>query len=217
MASIIKASQPSHHHGESPLRLDELPGDNVAPGGGSAARAADVLARAHQQADEIRRRAEEEGRAAGLLVAEQVLGEKVDRHLATSVCAVEAAVARIQTAQSEWLAHWERVAVHVAVKIAERVIRRQVAQTPEITLTLVREALQLAAGSAEIQLRMHPDDVETLGQHAQRLAAELGRLGKVDLVADPTIAKGGCRVDTRFGAIDQQFSSQLARIENELT
>jgi flagellar assembly protein FliH len=217
MASIIKASQPLRCHGESPLRLDELPGENVAPGSGSASRAADILARAHQQADDIRRRAEEEGRAAGLLVAEQVLGEKIDHHLATSVCAVEAAVARIQAAQSEWLAHWERTAVHVAVKIAERVIRRQVEQAPEITLTLVREALELASGSAEIQLRMHPDDVETLGQHARRLAAELGRLGKVDLVADPTIAKGGCRVDTSFGAIDQQFSSQLARIENELT
>ncbi len=217
MASIIKASEPRHFHGESPLLLDELSGENVAPGCGSASCAADILARAHQQADEIRRRAEEEGRAAGLLVAEQVLGEKVDHHLAASVCAVEAAVARIQAAQSEWLAHWERTALHVAIKIAERVIRRQVEQSPEITLSLVREALELAAGSTEVQLRMHPDDVETLGHHAQRLAAELGRLGKVDLVADATIAKGGCRVDTRFGAIDQQFTSQLARIEHELT
>ncbi|MEX2112372.1 MAG: FliH/SctL family protein [Pirellulales bacterium] len=217
MASIIKASEPQLSGAESLFRLDELVGDSVAPGGSAASRAADVLAQAQRQAGEIRRRAEEEGRAAGLLVAEQLLGEKIDRHLATSICAFDAAVARIHAAHDEWLAHWERSAVHVAVKIAERVIRRQVDRTPEITLDLVREALELSAGSADIQLRMHPDDVETLGHHAQRLANELARLGKVDLVSDPAIAKGGCRVDTRFGTIDQQFTSQLTRIENELT
>ena len=36
-------------------------------------------------------------------------------------------------------------------------------------------------------------------------------------MADPEIARGGCRVETRFGTIDQQFEAQLARIEEELT
>jgi flagellar biosynthesis/type III secretory pathway protein FliH len=55
-----------------------------------------------------------------------------------------------------------------------------------------------------------------LGDQAQRLAAGLSRLGKVDIVADSAIVKGGCRVDTRFGSIDQQYHAQLARIEQEL-
>ena len=33
----------------------------------------------------------------------------------------------------------------------------------------------------------------------------------------PAITPGGCRVETRFGTIDQQFETQLARIEEELT
>ena len=33
----------------------------------------------------------------------------------------------------------------------------------------------------------------------------------------PSITPGGCRVETRYGAIDQQFEAQLARIEEELT
>jgi flagellar assembly protein FliH len=212
MASIIKAHEhPSDGRGAA-FHLDELAGEAVAPGSGAASRAADVLSRAAQQAGEIRRRAEEEGRAAGLLVAEQVLSERIDRQMTASI----AAVTSIQAARDEWLAHWERTAVHVAVKIAERVIRREVANTPQITLALVREALELAAGGADIKLRMNPDDAKALAQHADRLAKELTHLGKVELVADPAIASGGCRVDTRFGVIDQQFASQLARIESEL-
>jgi flagellar assembly protein FliH len=217
MASIIKAHEHASERQAAAFQLAELAGEPVAQGGCATSRAADVLSRAAQQACEIRRRAEEEGRAAGLLVAEQVLSERIDRQMAASIAAAEAAVARIRAARDQWLAHWERTAVHVAVQIAERVIRREVAKTPQITLDLVREALELAAGSADIKLRMHPDDVKSLGQHTDRLLKELTHLGKVELVADASISTGGCRVDTRFGVIDQQFTSQLARIESELT
>ena len=81
---------------------------------------------------------------------------------------------------------------------------------------LVREALELAAGSGSIQLRMHPDDLAVLGSQVELLTGELARLGTPEILADPTIEKGGCRVETRSGSIDQQFAAQIARIEQEL-
>jgi flagellar biosynthesis/type III secretory pathway protein FliH len=63
---------------------------------------------------------------------------------------------------------------------------------------------------------MNPDDLAAFGKRVRHVAGELGRLGDVKIVADPEITKGGCRVDTRFGTIDQQFEAQLARIELEL-
>jgi flagellar biosynthesis/type III secretory pathway protein FliH len=50
----------------------------------------------------------------------------------------------------------------------------------------------------------------------QAVVRELAPLAQTELVADPQISAGGCRVETRFGVIDQQFESQLARIEEEL-
>ncbi len=49
------------------------------------------------------------------------------------------------------------------------------------------------------------------------LLAEFSALGPTEIIADAQISRGGCRVDTRFGVIDQQFEAQLARIEEELT
>lgn len=216
LSTVIKASESADLGDAAPYHFDAR--DNFSPANVAAARigAAEILARAERDAAAIRNAAEDQGRAAAIEAAEQILHEKVTRQLTTLVPALHDAVQRVQAAKADWLAHWEKTAIHVAAAIAGRVVRRELKQTPEITLTLVREALELAAGSGEIQLRMHPADFETLGPQAQRLASELARLGKAQVVSDPAISPGGCRIDTRFGSIDQQLEAQLARIEEEL-
>ena len=136
--------------------------------------------------------------------------------LETLLPALREAIAGIEAAKAACLQHWEQAALGVATAIAARVIRREVARTPEITLALVREALELAAGTSDVQLRMHPDDLAALQPHLDRVLAEVGRLGNGQIVPDENISRGGCRVDTRAGTIDQQFEAQLARIEQEL-
>jgi flagellar biosynthesis/type III secretory pathway protein FliH len=185
----------------------------VDPGGSQAA---SLIAQAQSDARNIRRQAEDDARKAALAAADEVLDERVGRTVADLTPALRQAVDGIVAARTEWLAHWERTAVRVAAAIAERVVRRQLDRAPQITLDLVREALELATGAADVRLRLHPDDYQSLGRHVEQLKAELSRLGKVDVTPDPSITRGGCRVDTRFGTIDQQFEAQLERIEQEL-
>ena len=59
-------------------------------------------------------------------------------------------------------------------------------------------------------------DAQTLGDQVQQLTTALGTAGTVQLIPDKQITPGGCRVETRFGVIDQQFEAQLKRIEEEL-
>jgi flagellar assembly protein FliH len=217
MASIIKANDRVRAANAAPFELGELADAATGLFGDDRAQNDLVEAEAEHDARRIRRRAEDEGRAAALAVAEQILDEKVKGRLSTLLPAIRAAVDGVHAAKTQWLAHWEQAAMGVATAIAARVIRRELARAPEITLGLVREALELASGSGDVQLRLHPDDFETLGKQASQLADELARLGKVDILADASITKGGCRVDTRFGVIDQQLEAQLARIEQELT
>ena len=104
----------------------------------------------------------------------------------------------------------------MSTAIAERIIRRELAREPQITLDLIAEALRLAAGTAEITLHINPTDYENLGSQIDRLAETLCQLAPSEIVADPDISAGGCRVETKFGEIDQQIESQLRRIEEEL-
>ena len=177
------------------------------------AEAAKIIADARQEGDALRERARQEGRQAGREEIEQM----VRQQLATVLPALGQTVEEIGHAKQTWLAHWEASAVHVAAAIARRLVRRELERDPEIALELIREALDLAAGSSELRIRLNPDDHRAIGKHAEMLVKELAPLATAELIADPEITPGGCRLETRFGAIDQQFETQLKRIEEELT
>lgn len=180
------------------------------------AQAGEILGEARQQADSIRKQAETEGRRAAQQHAEKLIDAKLAQQMQSVLPALQRAVQELSQARQAWLQHWERQAVTVAAQMAERIIRRELATRPEITLDLVREALELAAGSAEISILMNPDDANALGAEVERLVANLRGAGAARIVADPAISRGGCRVETRFGIIDQQLENQLKRIEEEL-
>lgn len=179
--------------------------------------AAEILAQAGKDAAALRAKAEQEGRAAAQKAVEQMVDQRVGQHMTTLMPALKQAVAGIHEAKQTWLRHWEQQGVRTATAIAARVIRREVRQDPEITLNLVREALELAAGSHDIQIHLNPADHGALGKQAQQLVQELSRIAGAQVVASPAVSPGGCRVETRFGTIDQTFEAQLARIEQELT
>ena len=178
--------------------------------------AAQLLAEAQRQADQIRKRSEEQGRQDALAQVDKLLDQKVAKELETLLPSLHQGIQAIQDSKQAWLRHWEQRTVQTAIAIAERILRRQLEQQPETTMELVREALQLAAGSAEITVHMHPSDLENLRGQVERLAAELCHLSPTAVVADPEIEAGSCRVETKFGSVDQQFHAQLARIEEEL-
>lgn len=181
------------------------------------AEAAKIVQKAQVEATAIRQQAEQEGRQAGLAAVEQIAADKLGQQMTTLMPALREVVNEIGRSRVAFLAQWEKSAIHLATSIAARVVRRELKHQPDITVSLVREALELAAGSPEIRILMHPQDHEALAPQVKRLVAEMDGLGSVKTMADPQISRGGCRVETRFGAIDQQFEAQLARIEEELT
>jgi flagellar assembly protein FliH len=181
------------------------------------AEAAQIVAQAKKEAADIRRRAEVEGRQAGQQAVAETVRQQLAQKLTTLIPALQQAVGQIQDARQAWLRHWEKTAVHLAAQMAARILRRQLPQQPDLPLQLIREALELAAGGSQIRLLLHPTDYQTLQPQVEMVLREFAPLGQAEVVADPTISPGGCRVETRFGAIDQQLETQLRRIEEELT
>lgn len=180
------------------------------------AEASAIIAKARQEAAQIQSQAAEQGRQAAVQAAEAALRSKVDQQLQSVLPTLKAAVDSILQARQTWQAHWEQQGLRLATAIASRVIRREVRQTPEITLDLIREALELAAGSPRLTLRMNPADHAALSERVTKLTSQLAQLGETRVLADPTVTAGGCRVETEFGMIDQQLETQLARIMEEL-
>ena len=213
MSTIIRASESGRRTPSVAFNFDDMAAQAQGYLDKVRAEAAQIVAKAQREAGAVREKAQEEGREAGWQAVEQIVREQ----LATVMPALKNVIQDIQHAKQAWLTHWEASAVHVAAEIAKRLIRRELTRHPEITLTLIREALELAAGSSKLRIHLNPADQKEIGQRAEMLINELSTLTTAELLADPQITPGGCRVETRFGIIDQQFEAQLKRIEEELT
>ena len=174
--------------------------------------AAKIVAKAQQDAAAVRAEAQAQGRQAALAEVEQM----IQKQLATVIPALRQAILDIHQAKQAWLAQWETAGIHLAAEIAKRLIRGELTRQPQVPLNLVREALQLAVADGNVRLLLNPNDHRALQSQVQLLVREMSGLGETQVLADPSISPGGCRVETRFGSIDQTFEAQLARVEEEL-
>ena len=187
-----------------------------------------MLVAAQREAEEIRHRAFEEGRETGRrdglsqadVEIEQRAGEQAEQKaremLRTTIPALQAAAEEIALERDRWLAHWESSAVGLAAAIAEKLLRHELNRQPDVITDLLRETLELAAGSPSIRLRLHPDDLQLLGEQAEDVVRSMASCGDAELSPDLAISRGGCVIETRHGIIDAKLETQLQRITSEL-
>ena len=212
MPTIIRASEQNTATAGVAFNFDDLAGQAKKYLDQVRSDAVKIVDRARQEAAAVRIQAQAEGRQAALAEVEQM----IQRQLSTVIPALRQAILDIHQAKQAWLVQWETANIHLATEIAKRLIRGELSRQPEIPLTLIREALQLAANSGYVRLLLNPDDHQALQSQVQLLVREMSGLGETQILADASISPGGCRVETRFGSIDQTFEAQLARVEEEL-
>lgn len=216
MAGIIKASGRETAAPPNSARAFQFSDMGQAYVGTVRSEAAKIVADARREAAQIKARAQAEGQEAAVQSVATALGTRLDQQLSSVLAAMQKAAQELVHARQAWQQHWEARAIGLAAAIAKRIIRRELAQRPDISLEWVREALELAAGTGDVVLRLNPQELAVLGDRAERITEELSRLGKVKIVADPAISAGGCKVETQFGSLDQQIEAQLGRITEEL-
>ncbi len=184
------------------------------------AEAAQIIAKANKDAETIRKQAQEQGSKSAVESAEKAVHTRVEsqirQQMQTALPALTQLVQAIDAERLQWPAKWEKNAVQLSVAIAQKVIRRQLTAQPNITVALVREALELAAGSQSIKVYLNPGDFAALGKQVQELTRQLSNLTPAEILSHESVSPGGCVVQTEFGTIDQQIDSQLARINEEL-
>ncbi len=220
MATIIKTHTPQRPSGAAfrgvAYDLTDMAAQAEDYLGAVRGQAAQIVQQAKREAAAVRQDAEVAGRAAAEQAIERILDEKVAKQMQTLTPALTAAVKQVEDAKQDWLRHWESSAVELAVAIAGRLVRGEVARRPEIGVQWLRESLQLAAGSGDVTIRLNPADRQTLERQVHQLAAVFAPLATVNVIADEAVSPGGCRLSTEFGTIDQQLETQLDRIKQEL-
>lgn len=167
---------------------------------------ADAQATAHAVAAAERQQAWDSGYADGAAQAR--------RQGAVAVQQLGALVANAALAHEESARNMDEEALALVIAITREVVRREIATAPETILLIARAALNELSLTTSVLLRVHPDDQEVL--QAQVPALGLAPSIHVSVVADETIAPGGCLVESGAGRIDGTLEGRLARIEAQL-
>jgi len=95
-----------------------------------------------------------------------------------------------------------------ATRIARQAVRSELQIRPELIAIVAQEALDtLVLSARHITLRVHPDDHPLVAEGA----GDLLDARSARLVADPTIARGGCVVESDIGVIDASLDARWRR------
>lgn len=128
---------------------------------------------------------------------------------------LEKAAGELDRLKADWVDQAERHVVRLALRMAGCVIRREVAADPQVSLSLIREALELLAGSRELVLSLHPEDYAALRGPLEQMLAQQPQT-QMKIQTDANLARGGCLLETSLGRVDQRIETQLLRIEKEI-
>lgn len=103
----------------------------------------------------------------------------------------------------------ERDLVKLALEIARKVVHREVTSDPDIVLTMARVALERLHPRAIAKVLLHPDDFEYVNANRHKLS----NTSALELIADVSIGRGGCIIQSEHGDIDARIEQQFAGIE----
>jgi len=110
-----------------------------------------------------------------------------------------------------------RDATALAVEVAARVLRAELAARPERVADVVRGAIRRAADRSALVARVSPRDLAACRAAAPAIMEEMGGIARLEVVDDPRVSPGSCLLETASGDVDATVESQLARILEALT
>ena len=164
-----------------------------------------LLAQAQERVAQMEREAYEKGLVeAQAKVAEQVHAgvEDLREKFLHSLSELEPLYALIATRA-------ERDLVRLALEVARKVVQRAVATDPDIVLTLARVALERLHPRAVAKILLHPEDLEFVIARRH----ELSNTSSLEFVADASVGRGGCMIQSEHGDIDARIEEQFASLE----
>jgi flagellar assembly protein FliH len=191
-------------------------------------RAEEIVAAAGEEAGRLREDARRSGMESGLAEGREKgleEGRRGGREEGLAACREDTAtlaesvgkmVAELSAGRAALIKEAEKDLLELSVKIAERVVRRELKLDRSAAARAAAEAIGLAAEPSRVTVRVNPRDLAAVKEAHADLARRFAEVEDISLVGDEQIERGGCRVITAAGEVDMDVSTQLERISRLL-
>jgi flagellar assembly protein FliH len=105
----------------------------------------------------------------------------------------------------------EREVVRLAIEVARKIVHREIQVDRDIIQTLVHVALAHVAEKAPVTVHVNPVDYSYISERQTELSHAEGR--SLALMADKSIDRGGCLIETDCGDIDARLEEKFREVE----
>ena len=157
-----------------------------------------------------------EGRATGhregMASAQQEALSQLQATVAGALSALESGTADLVGREAITFAEVEQAAVDLAIELAGAILDREVAAADDPGRDGLVRALSLAPDQGDLCAFLHPDDLTLLGD-----VGDLAPGRSLELVADPTVRRGGCLVEAGSARLDARIDTALQRAREVLS
>jgi len=112
--------------------------------------------------------------------------------------------------RNEMIHRTERQAVQLVLAIAERIVQREISLDRTLLLGMARVALDRLGEYGSATIRLNPDDYQAIAAKPSIDGAA------IDVLADSSVPRGGCHVQSDFGFMDVSPESQFRELARAL-
>ena len=176
------------------------------------AEAAQIVAEANAQHDKIVSEARNEGFEQGSQEGFDKGSAEVERLIERMHKILEAVMQR----REEILQDTESQIVELVILMARKVIKILSENQKNVIMANTVAALRKVKTRGNVTLRVNIEDVKLTTAHADEFIQHVENVQGITVQEDSSVEKGGCIVETDFGAIDARISSQLTELENKI-
>lgn len=109
----------------------------------------------------------------------------------------------------------EKDVLKLAVRLAEKIVGREIAEDNKAIVDIVSTALQNARQKERITIRVNPSDMSTVQKNNEQFKST-AQTKYLDYVADPRVEVGGCLIESEVGTVDARLETQFRVLERAL-
>ena len=176
------------------------------------AEAEKIKADAEAERDEIKKSAYEEGYSDGQENGFATGKDEITRLIERTHKILEGVMLR----REEILSETEQQIVDLVILMSKKVVKIISENQKSVVMANVLQALKKVKGRGDVTIRVNLADVKLTTEHIQDFIKQDENVKGIQVIEDSTVDKGGCIVETDFGAIDARIQSQLSELENKI-
>jgi flagellar biosynthesis/type III secretory pathway protein FliH len=163
-----------------------------------------------------RKEAVEEGHALIDQLAQQRAETLVGEQLTDIVARVDLICLALENATQQWLKEWQHETVSLAIKIAEKLLVRQIESDPTILLQWIEEMVRLVQSQRRMTIKLSSADAMKLSEALPVLIERLSPGVDFKIVDDPSLESCSVVLETPDTTLDRSLATQLQRLYQEL-